>query len=162
MTDAALRIVLGVREADEISALRRKLAAASKHASDASDHGRCHGCVPCTLALVGELFEHRAVTCLATTWITTSSSMDVQRCGLRRSRLQKLANVPSVHGTGIGSSYGAANGGMRDVIGAWPQKDYWVYDNEGNYDESVICLPPHMCYCFRRIELPDEYESDEQ
>ena len=47
---------------------------------------------------------------------------------------------------------------MRDVIGAWPVTDYWVYDNDGNYDKDVFSLPPEMCYCFR---VPETYSEDE-
>ena len=58
---------------------------------------------------------------------------------------------------GVGGSYGAINGGMRDVIGAWPVFGYYLYDAKGNPvdEEHILCLPPSMCYCFRAMEFPD-------
>ena len=53
------------------------------------------------------------------------------------------------------------NGGMRDVIGAWPMSDYWVYDDEGNYDKDVFCLPPEEVYDDEDEEEDEEEEEDE-
>ena len=66
-----------------------------------------------------------------------------------------------IDGTGYGDSYGAVNGGVRDVIGAWPLSDYWVYDKNGNYDKDVFCLPLEKCYCMRPIHEIYGYDDDE-
>jgi hypothetical protein len=51
--------------------------------------------------------------------------------------------------------YHALNGGMRDVAWAW-NKVFDVYRDDGTKDEDMICLPPDMCYCFRKAgELCD-------
>ena len=60
-----------------------------------------------------------------------------------------------IHGSsaGFGNAYrGSSRGGMRDLIDAWPVSKYWVFDEDGQYDEAVICLPPSKCYGFRRME----------
>jgi len=68
-----------------------------------------------------------------------------------------------VDGTGFGNYYGAVNGGVRDVIGAWPMSDYRVYCKHGNFNEDVFCLPPEKCYCFRPVhEIYGEQDSDDE
>ncbi|KAJ1460911.1 hypothetical protein M885DRAFT_508370 [Pelagophyceae sp. CCMP2097] len=62
-----------------------------------------------------------------------------------------------------GGSYGSIDGGLRDVIDAWPMSEYRAFDKDGNYDETVICLPPAMCYCMRpssRAEYKTMYHTD--
>jgi hypothetical protein len=40
-------------------------------------------------------------------------------------------------------------GGVRDAWHAWPLGDYYEFDNEGRYDENIVCLPLEKCYGFR-------------
>ena len=40
---------------------------------------------------------------------------------------------------------------MRAVIDALPSADYNVYNDDGSYDEDLICLPPEKCYGFRPV-----------
>ncbi|GMI06056.1 hypothetical protein TrVE_jg5697 [Triparma verrucosa] len=67
-----------------------------------------------------------------------------------------------IDGTGFGNYHGAVNGGVRDVIFAWPMSEYWVSNDEGFYDENVFCLPPEKCYCFRKEEPYKEDEDDDE
>jgi hypothetical protein len=66
-------------------------------------------------------------------------------------------------GNGVDGSYGAVNGGMRDVINAWPVYQYYLYDAKGEPvdKDHILCLPPRMCYCFRKLESPEESDEEE-
>ncbi|GHP03333.1 hypothetical protein PPROV_000208800 [Pycnococcus provasolii] len=59
-------------------------------------------------------------------------------------------------GTGFGDYYGATNGGMRDVINAWPMSEYEI---PGKDVYTFIRLPISMCWAFRLME--DDDEDDE-
>ena len=43
-----------------------------------------------------------------------------------------------------GDGFHIVNGGVRDMIGAWPIENYAIPD-----DPSLIKLPPDLCYMFR-------------
>jgi hypothetical protein len=58
-----------------------------------------------------------------------------------------------------GNSYWGCNGGMMDVIGAWPSRDYRVAADDGSFDADLICLPPEMCYGFRKDLHADIFQE---
>lgn len=47
----------------------------------------------------------------------------------------------------------APEGGVRDVIWAWGREND-VYRDDGTKDDAMICLPPNMCYGFRKAGEP--------
>ncbi len=64
-------------------------------------------------------------------------------------------------GNGIDCSrYGALNGGVRDLIGAFPVSNYVDPDDPENADR--ISLPAHMIWGFRTYVDPDEEDEEEQ
>ena len=62
-------------------------------------------------------------------------------------------------GAGISGNGIALNGGVRDVIGAWPIDKYHLYDHNGQFDRKVFCLPPEKCYCFRCVDVDSDDED---
>lgn len=52
------------------------------------------------------------------------------------------------------------NGGVRDVLGAWPMDCYSQYDEDGKVIRGTLCVPPAMCgplsfprrYCYEEEE----------
>ena len=155
--DAALRVVLNAQEVEELTYLRAENLDMRKKLKELED------ACPVLFAEEGDCFEHRLderMQCY---------DNDLFQYKGRTVGSGKEPNITPagwlifkhLWGAGIGDEYHAINGGMRDVIDAWPQKDYWVYDDEGNYDPKIFCLPPSMCYCFRKQEVYSSEEDDE-
>ena len=157
-TLSALRAVLDHREAEAIRALREENA--KLRALRAEAQAAC----PALLAEVGDYFEHR----LDERMQSFDPDLFIYLGRTVASGKAPHETPPGwlmwrhIEGSGIGDSYGAINGGVRDVIGAWPMSDYWVYDDDGQYDKGVFCLPPNMCYCFRPFRDEDSEDDEEE
>ena len=156
---AALRTVLDHHEAEEVIALRRELQELRQVRQDAAE------ACPALFASVGDLFTHRRHD-------NMGDEME-DEVFVYQGRTLGSGKAPAVTPAGrlifkwvagswgIEEGYGAINRGVRDVIDAWPQRDYRVYDDEGRFEPGVFCLPPSMCYCFRAFEEPDDDDDDE-
>lgn len=153
---AALRVVLDVRESDEAAAVREENARLLAVVSEARE------ACPVLFAEEGDLFEHRLDERMHS--FQTNIFQYVGRT--KESGKPPLVTPPGrlafrhLRGAGIGSHYHAVHGGVRDVTGAWPLPDYCVYDGNGNYDRDVFCLPPKMCYSFRKFYAIESEEDD--
>ena len=157
---AALRTVLDYYEAEEVVALRRELQQLRQAQEEAEE------ACPALFAGVGDWFTHRR-----------DESFDEMEDEVfeYQGRTHGSGQPPAVTPAGrlifkwisghwgIEGGYGAINRGVRDAIGAWPQRDYRVYDDEGQFERGVFCLPPAMCYGFRGFRvLEDEEEGEEE
>eukprot|EP00964_Phaeocystis_antarctica_P129057 scaffold92907_cov63-Phaeocystis_antarctica.AAC.2 len=60
-------------------------------------------------------------------------------------------------------SHAGLNGGMRDVVNAWPMTEHYNYRADGTFDDHELALPPGACLAFRRSEewMDDEDEEEE-
>ena len=161
---AALRVVCNLRETEEMTDLRTENARLLAVVEEAR-----HAC-PTLLASPGDMFEHRLdeppTSFQPETFEyigrTTASGKPPQHVTQAGWLIFKY-----VAGYGIEGGYHANNGGVRDVIGAWPARNYRVYDAEGHYEKGVFCLPPSKCYCLRKVEYSEfeeaiESEEDEE
>ena len=140
----------------------------------------CKDAVPALFATPGDLFEHRLdermqsymPDCFEylgrTTGVGTNETWSMgddawSSRGIKRTPKGWLVFRHDGSGRhGVGGSYGAVNGGMRDVIGAWPLLKYHLYDAKGEVvdGEHILCLPPSMVYCFRAVDMEDEEDDD--
>jgi hypothetical protein len=165
---AALRVVLDHREVDETIALRREV---DETIALRRKLAEAEAACPAIFAEIGDMFEHRRDERMQNyeldvfEYVGRTAGSSVSHA-TRHGPVTVAAGwliFKHIDGSGFGDYYGALNGGMRDVINAWPESDYWVYDDEGEYDENVFCLPPDKCYCFRKLEeYMDEEEDDEE
>ncbi|XRB11838.1 hypothetical protein RI054_03g16710 [Pseudoscourfieldia marina] len=149
----ALRVVLNCHESSETAELRREVTA-MRSSLDRLEEAKM--ACPALFAREGDLFVHRADRRYDGTDLMDVFEYLGRTVG---SGTQPYVTPPGwlifkhVDGAwGIEDGFGAVNGGVRDAIGAWPQSAYRVYDNNGNFEKGVMCLPPEKCYCFRLHE----------
>jgi len=150
--------------------------------SDALDQAlsECKKAVPALFATPGDLFEHRLdermqsfmpdcfeylgrATGVGSNETWSMGDEEWSPRGVKRTPKGWLVFRHDGHGRhGVGESYGAVNGGMRDVIGAWPLLEYYLYDANGEVvdGDHILCLPPSMVYCFRTVHMEEEDSSD--
>lgn len=157
----ALRVVLNCHESSETAELRREVTAL-RSSLDRLEEAKM--VCPVLFAREGDLFDHRSDDRRET---ETEVFMYLGRTV--GSGTQPYVTPPNwlifkhVDGAwGIEDGFGAINGGVRDVIGAWPQSAYRVYDDDGNFENGVMCLPPEKCYCFRFHEEMFDDDDDEE
>lgn len=161
---AALRVVCNLRETEELTDLREENARLLAVVEEAR-----HAC-PALLANPGDMFEHRTHERVQSFQPETFEYIGRTKVGGKPPRAVTQAGwliFKHLYGYGIEHNHHAVNGGVRDVINAWPTWAYRVYDAEGHYEKGVFCLPPSMCYCFRKIEYSEfeeaiESEEDEE
>ena len=148
----ALRVVLNCQESSETAELRREVTALRSSLEEAKI------ACPVLFAREGDLFDHRRDDS-----VTLETEVFEYLGRTTGSGKESHVTPPGwlifkhVDGAwGIEDGFGAINGGVRDVIGAWPQSAYRVYDDDGNFENGVMCLPPEKCYCFRLHEMFDD------
>ena len=60
-------------------------------------------------------------------------------------------------------SHAGLNGGMRDVVNAWPMTEHYNYRADGTFDDHELALPPGACWAFRRSgEWMDGEDEEEE
>ena len=160
---AALRLVLDYNEAEETVALRREfqeLREGCKEALAEADEA-----CPALFASVGDLFTHRRHDNMGDELDTEVFEYQGRTLGSGKPPQATPAGwlvFKHVQGHwGIEGGFGAVNRGVRDAIRAWPQCDYRLYDEEGQYEYGVFRLPPSMCYGFRVPDSNYDEDSDE-
>lgn len=50
------------------------------------------------------------------------------------------------------------NGGLRDLLGAWPIQKYSLKHTDGTYDEDILCLPPKLCGGFEILNTEINFQ----
>ena len=160
------------RALDELDVLRAKHAALlAQHALDQVKLGEAKEACPAVFAKPGDLFEHPCDE-------RTEDENDVfEYLG----RTKGSGVPPKVTPPGwykfkwvglAGVQFWNLNGGVRDLMGAYPTRDYNLYDDQGNvvcigrvpahWESDIICLPPSMCGGFNKTRWfkDDEGEYD--
>jgi hypothetical protein len=149
----ALRVLLGVTEITQVQQLTNKLNDVERILKEANE------ACPVLFATKGDIFTHPRLD-----GICDMEPEVFEYLGRTfQSGKEPSATLPGwiifrhVDGPwGIEGGHGAVNGGVRDVMGAWPMNEYRVYDDNGEYEHGVMCLPPEKCFGFR---LPMEYDD---
>ena len=119
-------------------------------------------CAPVMFANVGDWFKHHTFDANHANWDDDLFEYLGRATGKTKTPNDWLVFRHAGFGRGIcarGSTAGL-NGGMLDAIGAWPLRDYRMYDSKGDYDEDEIALPPSMCWGFRVFECPSSEEEE--
>ena len=152
---AALRVVCNLRETEELTDLRTENARLLAVVEEAR-----HAC-PALFANPGDTFEHRTHDRIQSFQLETFEYIGRTTASGKPPHAVTQAGwliFRHLYGYGIEDNHYAVNGGVRDAINAWPAWYYRVYDAEGHYEKGIFCLPPSMCYCFRKIEY-SEFEK---
>jgi len=153
------------RALDELDVLRAKHAALlAQHALDQAKLGEAKEACPAVFAKPGDLFEHKSQRAY-------DDGDDIFEYGyLGRTRGSGVPPNATPSGwlkfkwIGLqGGGFWQTTGGVRDLMEAWPLRDYYLYDDQGKVvDKKIVCLPPSMCSGFgeTRWFKDDEGEYD--
>lgn len=152
---AALRLVLGVAELQELAQLRRRVQELETDAALVADAKMVS---PVLFAAQGDVFTHHTMDANHGDWDDDEFEYLGRADGSSQTPAGWLMFRHLEVGRGIcayGCQYGT-NGGMRDAIGAFPMKRYFNYKQDGTYDENEIALPLEMCWGFRVRQYQDD------
>ena len=152
---AALRLVLGVAELQELAQLRRRVQELEADAALVAD---AKVVSPVLFAVQGDVFTHHTMDANH----ANRDEDEFEYLGRADGSSQTPAGWLLFRHLGVGrgicayGSHSGCNGGMRDAIGAWPLTSYFNYEQDGTYDEDEIALPLEMCWGFRAKQYHDD------